>query len=48
MDASLRKAYKETGSRGYLSLADMFKEEKEWVAYHGIRRSLIKSVKVYK
>ena len=48
VDASLRKAYKETGSRGYLSLADMFKAEKEWVAYQGIRRSLIKSVKVYK
>ena len=47
IQASLKKAYKETGNFEYLDMADKFKAEKEWVAFHGIHRNQIMSAKVY-
>ena len=44
---SLKKAYKATGNDDYLDMAEAFEVEQEWVAYGGISRPLIMSVKVY-
>ncbi|WP_313818910.1 hypothetical protein [Cupriavidus sp.] len=47
-DASLRAAYRATGDQRYLSTANHFQHQEEWLAFHGVQANQVESVVAYR
>lgn len=47
-DASLRAAHRATGDQRYLSTANHFQHQEEWLAYHGVQANQVESATVYR